>query len=597
MKNAVGYLRRSTDKQEQSLEDQKREIIQFAAREGFEITGWFCDDAISGAFSENRSQFQELIQTAQSEKRNFDFIIVYDISRFSRGDNIEVGYYLYLLRKAGVEVIYVKENLKGDDVDEILRPVFQFNANLFLKSLSRDTIRGQVTGAKAGNFLGGPISYGYKKIQNENGKATLALDESEKVKTIERIFKLYVEKWFGYRHIAEILNQEQIPAPRKGAWASSCIRAILTNPVYYGAFVWNRRTLGKFHFVRNGQAEKKSRVMQEKVQENPESERFVKENNHPAIVTKELWRLAQKKRNGRNQDRGQSRGRALTSPYLLSGIINCSKCGHPYVGSTKTSGKGIKTKTYVCGGYWSRGNTVCENFSFASDRIENHIVIGISKRLSQGSPYKDVLDEIKIELSNQFRNPEGEIAHLNQKIREITKKIDNLLDAIDPIHKEHINRKLTQLSEEKKRFEFEIVRLTNSRKNEINIEKASQEVFSGLKEFRQIFTEEVAPNEKKEFVRRYVGAVKIIPQEKRALVGWYQLPKPKFPVMNLAGGRPNFLFGNSIYSVTIILIRYNRNFLEVRSCGRGKRFKKRLKPGCLIIFWWRHPTASHIVMR
>ena len=47
MKKAVGYLRRSTDKQEQSLEDQKREILFFANREGFEMTGWYSDDAIS----------------------------------------------------------------------------------------------------------------------------------------------------------------------------------------------------------------------------------------------------------------------------------------------------------------------------------------------------------------------------------------------------------------------------------------------------------------------------------------------------------------------------------------------------------------------
>ncbi len=45
---AVAYLRRSTDRQEQSLDDQRRAIEIYAKREGFEIVDWFVDDAISG---------------------------------------------------------------------------------------------------------------------------------------------------------------------------------------------------------------------------------------------------------------------------------------------------------------------------------------------------------------------------------------------------------------------------------------------------------------------------------------------------------------------------------------------------------------------
>ncbi len=536
MRRAVGYLRRSTDKQEQSLEDQKREIVQFAKREEFEMTGWFCDDAISGAFSENRSQFQELIQQAQLKERKFNYIIVYDVSRFSRGDNIEVGYYLYLLRKAGVEVLYVKENLKGDDVDEILRPVFQFNANLFLKSLSRDTIRGQVSSARAGNLLGGPIPYGYKKIRNENGKATLVLDEPTKVKTIERIFKLYAKQGFGYRHIAEILNQEQIPAPRSGTWAQSGIRSILMNPVYYGVYVWNRRTLGKFHAVKNGQAEKKPRATQRHVKENPESEWFIKENNHPAIVTKEIWQIAQERRKTRNALHNHDCGRTTISPYLLSGLIKCSHCKHGYFGTTKTNSKNIKTQSYACSGYWTRGNTVCESFTFVSNRIEGHVVKGIEKRIRESS-FKDVLEDIKTELKIRLKDPSAEIKLLEQTIKTITDKIDDLLDSINPEHKELLNQKLSKLSNEKKRLEAEIVRLKTSVQTGIDIDKASKEVLSGIKDFEQVFDEEAPVNEKKMFIRRYIGVIKIIPKEKRALVGWYPIPKPRFPVCNIAGAR------------------------------------------------------------
>jgi DNA invertase Pin-like site-specific DNA recombinase len=386
MKNAVGYLRRSTDKQEQSLEDQKREILSFCKQEGFELVGWYTDNAISGASTENRGQFQAMIQAAQDKSRLFDFIIVYDVSRFSRGDNAEVGYYLYILRRAGVEVLYVKENLKGDDVDEILRPVFQFNANLYLKSLSRDTIRGQVTSAKEGRFLGGPIPYGFKRIICENGKATLALDTEDKIKVIKRIFDSYVQKEMGCREIGEALSLEKIPSPRGGNWVPSCIRHILLNPIYYGAYTWNRRTLSKFHSVRNGHAEKRLRIHQDKIEINPESEWFVKENAYPAIITKELWLAAQAKRKNRVKYAGQYSGKAKVSPFLLSGLITCTRCGRAYFGRTITNAKGIKTKSYTCGGFWNRGSYFCENYSFATNRLEDYIVQGIKKKCSGMTP-------------------------------------------------------------------------------------------------------------------------------------------------------------------------------------------------------------------
>ncbi len=536
MKKAVGYLRRSTDRQEQSLEDQKREIISFAKNENFEIAGWYVDDAISGAFSENRNQFQQLIQTAQSKDRKFDYIFAYDVSRFSRGDNIEVGHYLYLLRKVGVEVLYVKENLKGDDVDEILRPVFQFNANLFLKGLSRDTIRGQVSSARTGNFLGGPIPYGYKKAIGQNGKSTLALDDDLiKVKIVGRIFKLYTEQGYGFRHIAEMLNQEQIPSPRSGTWASSCIRSILMNPVYYGAYVWNRRTLSKFYSVRNGQAEKKPRTLQDRVRENPESEWFVKESTYPAIVSKEFWQLTQSKRKTRDKTPARDSGRTTISPYLLSGLITCANCGHTYFGTTKRNQKHIRTRSYVCGGYWSRGNAVCGNFSFAGSRLENHIVKGIERRLSNESPYMDLLKEIREDLLGRFQDPDRDIKTLELKARAVSKKIDDLLDAIDPEHKELLNRKLSELSNEKKRMEAEIAKLKTQEHSTIDIEKVSKEILGELHNFERIFEEEAPINERKIFIHRYIGAIQVVPKEKKALVGWYSLPKPSSPIRLVAG--------------------------------------------------------------
>jgi DNA invertase Pin-like site-specific DNA recombinase len=44
---AVGYLRRSTDRQEQSILDQRKAIERYAAEHGLELARFFVDDAES----------------------------------------------------------------------------------------------------------------------------------------------------------------------------------------------------------------------------------------------------------------------------------------------------------------------------------------------------------------------------------------------------------------------------------------------------------------------------------------------------------------------------------------------------------------------
>jgi len=99
------------------------------------------------------------------------------------------------------------------------------------------------------------------------------------------------------------------------------------------------------------------------------------------------------------------------------------------------------------------------------------------------------------------------------------------------------NHKLSELGTEKKRLRAEIEQISNASDIQTDFEKTIKEILGGMDQFEEIFDEEVTSSEKKAFIRRYVGAVKIIPQEKKAMVGWYQLPKPESPVCGIAGAR------------------------------------------------------------
>ena len=81
MTPAVGYLRRSTVKQELSIDGQRDEVEKFAKQNDFNIIRWYIDDGISGSTGNERPQFKKLIGDAQALK-DFQAVLAYDMARF-----------------------------------------------------------------------------------------------------------------------------------------------------------------------------------------------------------------------------------------------------------------------------------------------------------------------------------------------------------------------------------------------------------------------------------------------------------------------------------------------------------------------------------
>jgi len=163
MVKAVGYARRSTDMQERSIPDQQAFVQRWADEHGYAILRWYTDDAISGTSTKGREAFERMIHQAENG-RDFEAVLVYDISRFSRGGTNETGYFLYRLQQAGVRVIFCAEALPDDDGGELLLGVKSWQAHQYSVKLSRDSIRGAVSAVTVNHSLqGGKAPYGYDK--------------------------------------------------------------------------------------------------------------------------------------------------------------------------------------------------------------------------------------------------------------------------------------------------------------------------------------------------------------------------------------------------------------------------------------------------
>src|SRR5438552_1330131 len=365
LRPAVGYLRRSTNRQEQSIGDQKAAIERHARDQGYAILRFYTDDAISGTSTDARKAFLKLIQDAQSDACDFRTVLVYDIKRFGRLDNDEAGHYRYLLRKHRIDVVYVSEGFQGDDTDDLLRPVKQWQARQESRDLSKVSIRGLLSLSQGGWWLGGMPPYGYDLLYHDGGgrryqkvrfmpsgekrvysvegaplrtlpprerlstaksdRAKLVPSAPERVRTVQRIFEMYGELGMGLRAIAARLNEEKIPSPgcanpkanRDFTWCLSSVRGILQNQSYVGDLIWNRRAQGKFHRIANGQAQKRE-TLHRAVEKNGKQDWIVVPDAHDALVARDLFHRAQGRRSAEKTDsQNFRRGRGKDSPFLL----------------------------------------------------------------------------------------------------------------------------------------------------------------------------------------------------------------------------------------------------------------------------------------
>src|SRR5262245_52203756 len=116
MSNAWAFYRRSTDKQELSIEDQRRECRAFAATRGWQIVREFePTKGFGSCLTIDRDPvFKEMAGLAEMNGHGVEHLIVYDTSRFGRLRPEEKIYWEQRFKKeGGIQIQYVHEDFKN----------------------------------------------------------------------------------------------------------------------------------------------------------------------------------------------------------------------------------------------------------------------------------------------------------------------------------------------------------------------------------------------------------------------------------------------------------------------------------------------------
>ena len=346
-KRVCAYARVSTDKEAQgeSLENQTtyyRNLIE--ANQEYEYIGIFADQGITGTKDE-RPEFQKMLTLARAGE--IDLILTKSISRFARNTTIVLEL-ARELKELGVEMFFEKENLSSTSGDgELMLTVLSSFAQEESKSASENLKWRYRRKFEQGELAVNTTRFlGYDK--NKHGELVIDPDQA---KVVERIFADYISGK-GSFVIAKELNGEGVSTVAGGKWYSSTVLNILKNEKYKGDAKL-QKTYSKDH------------LSKKKCVNHGEVESFYIENNHPSIVSQEIWNEAQLLIRQRAEAKGNMKARqtAYQNRYPLTGMLLCSKCGAPLRRRIWNSKYACRKIVWQCSTYVKYGKSACQGIS------------------------------------------------------------------------------------------------------------------------------------------------------------------------------------------------------------------------------------------
>ncbi len=382
-KPAAMYIRRSTDRQENSPEVQ-RSVIQERLPKDLEIVATY-EDTVSGKFMDRRPGLMQMLRDAEAGK--FEAVVFYKYDRAFRNGE-EQAVILGKLKRAGVSVHSILDppwdGPAGNLIVGILGYVNQFERELIGERVYQ-TNRHL---AQQGRWTGGrrvPLGYSYNRVLKQ-----LVVDPEE-AKVVRLVFRLYLECESAYG-AAKRLREMGHVTKYGNPWTCEAVRDVVTNPLYIGKLRWGyRRAVPGMRY-------------------RPRCADFeVFDGQQEAIVDEETFARAQAIRAARQRAPRSS----AASPHLLTNLGRCSICG-----STIATGRPhrYRCQSQVTGRdctHWSRKQSYLENTVYMlvvtnirQSELPQHYQ-AVQRPRGQARDYERELARLNAQLDRQMAAYEG----------------------------------------------------------------------------------------------------------------------------------------------------------------------------------------------
>jgi site-specific DNA recombinase len=411
-RRAAIYARVSTVRQAEadiSMPDQVERCRLYCESKGWIVSEIFEEPGAS-ALDDDRPVFKRMIEAAKHEPRYFDVVVVHSFSRFSR-DALHSELYIRTLRKSGVELISISQEVTADPMGEIVRRILNMLDELQSRENAKHTSRAMLANATQGFWNGAPPPFGYgveiAEWRGKKAKKRLAIEPLE-ADQVREVFELAAGERFGrplgIKEICKLLNSRG--SRRRGRpWGIGSLHGLLRDPTYVG-----RRFFNMFD-TRNKQPR-------------PQSEWVV--NPTPPIVSEELFSKVQSSLTARRAT--TIAPRLVNGPTLLAGIVRCECCGGAMVINT---GKGGRYRYYSCSTRLKQGATQCVGNRVPMDWLDGVVLDELTERVFTPERLRSLVEGYVATAAKRLNKSGEDVVRLDREIADVVKSLGNLLRLVE----------------------------------------------------------------------------------------------------------------------------------------------------------------------
>lgn len=399
---AAIYARYSSDSQrEESIDAQIRAITDYAEKNNIQIVKAYTDEARS-ATMDNRPGFLQMVR--DSSLGLFDLAIVHKLDRFAR-NRYDSAFYRRELKKNGVRIVSVTENLDGSPESIILESVLEGMAEYYSKNLAREVMKGMRETAYQCKHTGGRPPLGYDV--GPDRKYVINPMESRAVRLI---FGMHADG-AGYSEILSRLKRDGHRTQTGRLFGKNSLHDILKNEKYRGVYIFNRSA-----------KKKDGKRNHHRSKDNDEIIRI--EGGMPRIIDDETWEKVRARMESKRKG-----ARSAKEVYLLSGLIFCGKCGGAMTGNRRRAGR--NKDLYVSYECSTRKRTKgCDMRAINRDYVEGIVIDHLEENIF--SP--EAMDKLVVKIADYAEAQNEEITRdiklFTNRLTGVQTEMNNIVNAI-----------------------------------------------------------------------------------------------------------------------------------------------------------------------